>query len=67
MQRKRDKSFQLSAVNRASLLRLLEDMKKRRPEQVYYLNLFNTGIVVDTKQCRNVLIELLKGVIDKKL
>ncbi len=66
MPKRNRKAMKLSPGNRAVLLRMLREIEKQEPKEVYYLNIFNTGFIVDTKQAKQVILKLLKGVISKK-
>lgn len=63
MKKKYKNLLSLKPKNRAVVLRYLKKLEKRQPKTVYYLNLFDSGIVVSSKQIERILIEILKNVV----
>lgn len=50
-------------VTKTAFLRILKNIEKQRPEKRIYLNLFDTGIIIDTEKLRNKGIKALRKVI----
>lgn len=49
-------------VTKKAFLRILENIENQKPERRIYLNLFNTGIIIDTDKLRNNGIKALRKV-----
>lgn len=50
-------------VTKKAFLRILKNIENQRPEKRIYLNLFDTGIIIDTEKLRNNGIKALRKVI----
>ena len=50
-------------VTKKAFLRILANIENQRPERRIYLNLFDTGIIIDTEKLRNKGIKALRKVI----
>ena len=50
-------------VTKRACLRILKNIENQRPERRIYLNLFDTGIIIDTEKLRNNGIKALRKVI----
>lgn len=50
-------------VTKKAFLRILQNIENQKPERRIYLNLFNSGIIVDTEKLRNNGIKALRKVI----
>ncbi len=50
-------------VTKKACLRILANIENQRPERRIYLNLFDTGIIIDTEKLRNNGIKALRKVI----
>lgn len=46
---------------RVSILRILKNIQNERPDTVIYLNVFNTGFVIDSLQVRNSIIKVIRS------
>jgi hypothetical protein len=46
-----------------ALLRFLNKLENEEPETIIYLDLFGTGIVINSMQVRNQIIKLLKSIL----
>lgn len=53
----------LSPIARRSILSILDKLQETTPKKVYSINLLNTGFVVNTKQARDRILELIKKII----
>lgn len=52
-------------VTKKAFLRILANIENQKPERRIYLNLFNSGIIVDTEKLRNNGIKALRKVIQE--
>lgn len=50
-------------VTKKAFLRILANIENQKPERRIYLNLFDTGIIIDTEKLRNNGIKALRKVI----
>lgn len=48
---------------RRSILRFLEKVENGQPKTVIYVDLFNTGFVIDSKMLRDSIIKHIKSII----
>lgn len=60
MKRNRFK-LNLTMRNKARVLQILEKWENSEPLTTYHLHVFKTGIVVTSKQLRNVIIRVLRN------
>ncbi len=55
----------IKLVTKKAFLNILKNIENQKPERRIYLNLFNSGIIVDTEKLRNNGIKALRKVIQE--
>lgn len=48
---------------RAYVLRILENLQNERPDKVIYLNILNTGFIIDSIMVRNKIISVIRRIL----
>lgn len=43
------------------ILEILEKIENKEPETIFYIDLFNTGIIVDSEQIKKLILKIIKA------
>lgn len=60
MQRKKNKKIELLKKLYPVLLKILDKAQQEEPDTITFLNLFNSGIIVDSNRVKKVIINFLR-------